>query len=289
MGSTSVQILTPAKLNLMLHLTGRRADGYHELQSLFQFISLYDQLSVQVNSSGVINLTSNLTQVRAADNLVMHAALLLRQHARKPNLGAEIHLDKRLPLGAGLGAGSSNAAGCLLALNKLWQLNFSLDELAALGVQLGADVPVFVRGTTAWAEGVGEILMPSTAPEDNYLVLFPGCGCDTAQLYQHADLKRSRPRIRAAQAMDYFGSNNFAPLVRRLYPAVDAAFIWLEQQGLEPYLTGSGSTVFCRVAHKEQGMEVMQQLPNNFGADAVQAWVVQGQNVSVTHTELFSS
>lgn len=282
----SLTLPAPAKLNLFLHLTGRRADGYHNLQTLFQFVELHDELSFQLTTNGRYSLSTNLQGVAVADNLVTRAVKLLQPLRPKASLGVDIQLHKNLPQGAGLGAGSSNAATSLLALNYLWQLGLSTAELASLGLQLGADVPVFVQGVSAWAEGVGELLQPVKVPEQTYLVLFPGCACDTAQLFQHPDLPRSTAPLKLEQASQHLGSNAFAAVVRHLYPPVEAAFAWFTQQELQPYLTGSGSCVYSVVPNAQQGQQLLASLPNRLAGSPVQAWVTQGCSVSPAITAL---
>ncbi|SFC03321.1 4-diphosphocytidyl-2-C-methyl-D-erythritol kinase [Marinospirillum celere] len=276
----------PAKLNLMLHLVGRRADGYHLLQSVFQFLDLADELHFQRLDADQLELKTQLAQVKQEDNLIWKAVQLLAPLRPHPKLGVSIQLEKRLPMGGGLGAGSSDAATTLLALNQLWELNLSLDYLAELGLQLGADVPVFVRGQTAWAEGIGEQLEPLSVPAEHYLLIHPGCHCSTAELFQHPDLPRSTAKISKEQALDHLGSNDFTTLARRLYPALDSSFHWLEEQQLQPWLTGTGACVFAHLKEPAQGHELLQQLPESFGDQPLQGWVVKGCQLSPAHQAL---
>src|SRR5271169_128351 len=188
----------PAKLNLFLHILGRRADGYHELQTCFQFLDLCDEISIRVRSDGGIRRGAGAAGVAAEVDLCVRAARALQSAAGCP-LGADISVVKRIPMGAGLGGGSSDAATCLVALNQLWDLNLSVDELAALGLKLGADVPVFVRGRAAWAEGIGERLTPLYPPlapfEANYVILKPNMGVGTAEVFQDLELTRNSAPI----------------------------------------------------------------------------------------------
>jgi len=278
----------PAKLNLFLHITGQRQDGYHELQTLFQFLDLADELNFKLREDGLILLENQLEDVPQADNLVWKAAELLAPLRADPSLGVSIQLQKNLPMGGGLGAGSSDAATTLLALNQLWKLELSLDQLAEQGLQLGADVPVFVRGQTAWAEGIGEKLQPMEAPESYYLLIHPGCHCNTGAFFSHPRLPRSTPKTTAEAALHNLGSNDFTVLARELYPPVEACFQWLEEQDCQPWLTGTGACVFARVATGEQGQELLERLPAAFNNHPTQGWVVKACQTSPTHQLIFS-
>lgn len=195
---SSIQgILAPAKLNLFLHITGRRSDGYHELQTLFQILDYGDELSFTLRTDGQIHLLTDFPGVPHDSNLIVRAAHLLQQHAGS-RFGADIHCLKRLPMGGGLGGGSSNAATTLVALNRLWNCGLTTDQLAQLGLKLGADVPVFVRGYTAWGEGVGEQLTPVQMPPRTYLVLVPDCAVSTAEIFNHPELTRNTSAITIA-------------------------------------------------------------------------------------------
>ncbi|TVP89712.1 MAG: 4-(cytidine 5'-diphospho)-2-C-methyl-D-erythritol kinase, partial [Pseudomonadaceae bacterium] len=197
----------PAKLNLFLHITGRRTDGYHTLQTLFQFLDYGDTLHFQPRRDGQIQLHTELEGVDPADNLILRAAKLLQPHCAQHG-GADIRLDKRLPMGGGLGGGSSDAATTLLGLNQLWQCGLTLDQLAELGLQLGADVPVFVRGHAAWAEGVGEQLTPVDIEEPWYLVAIPDCNVSTAEVFSDQRLTRDTPPITLAAFREHGGRND---------------------------------------------------------------------------------
>src|SRR5690606_15613335 len=216
-------LISPAKLNLFLHITGRRADGYHTLQTLFQLLDYGDALTFA--ASETLSLQPGLPGVASEDNLVLRAARLL-QRQTGCDKGAKITLDKRLPLGGGIGGGSSNAATALLALNQLWNLRLTLAQLAALGLQLSADVPVFVRGRSAWAEGVGETLRPVALPERNYLILVPPCQVSTALIFSQQALTRNSSAITMAAFLREGGRNDCETVVRLLYPEVAYALDW---------------------------------------------------------------
>lgn len=288
MTKTKLSLPAPAKINLLLHITGQRADGYHQLQTLFQFLDLHDELTFQLTEDGKATLQPQLAGVAAEDNLIMRAVRLLQPLRTNSHWGVEIHLQKNLPMGGGLGAGSSDAATTLLALNHLWQLELNLTQLAEIGLQLGADVPVFIFGQTAWAEGIGEILTPVEAEEALYLLIFPGCHCDTGKLFSHPNLPRATPLINPNTANQHLGKNDFEALVRQLYPAVEATFAWLLAENQQPFLTGSGSSVYCKVNNLEQANALLNKLPSNFAGFKHQAWITKSCNQSLTHVKLIS-
>lgn len=264
----------PAKVNLFLHITARRADGYHELQTAFQFLDYGDRLRFTVTDDGQIRLQDGLENVPAEANLIVRAAKLLQSAARCQQ-GANIQLEKRLPMGAGLGGGSSDAATTLVALNVLWQCGFTEDQLAVLGLTLGADVPVFVRGHAAWAEGVGEIITPITPPEPWYLVIFPDCAVSTAEIFSAAELTRDCEPITIAGFLAGEGSNICEPVVKKLYPPVAQALAWLAQYAAIPRMSGTGSCVFARFDSKNEAENVLQYVPKHW-----QAFTAKGCNVS---------
>lgn len=235
----SLSVLSPAKLNLFLHITGRRDDGYHELQTLFQLLDWGDQLSFTPNQSGAITLDSNATDIPLEHNLVVRAARLLQ----RGSLGVHVGLQKHIPAGAGLGGGSSNAATTLLALNHLWDLRLPRTELQSLGAALGADVPVFVGAHTAWAEGIGEVLTDVELPERWYLILVPDCHVSTAEIFSHPQLTRNTIPIKMATFFGGDTRNDCQQLVRSLYPPVDKALNILGKFG-EARLTGTGACAF---------------------------------------------
>ncbi|HEY6131472.1 MAG TPA: 4-(cytidine 5'-diphospho)-2-C-methyl-D-erythritol kinase [Halioglobus sp.] len=257
--STTLSLLSPAKLNLFLHITGRRGDGYHELQTLFQLLDWGDRLSFTPNHTGAITLETNATGIAQADNLIMRAAELLQPAP----LGVHITLQKQIPTGAGLGGGSSNAATALLALNHLWDLQLPRTQLQALGARLGADVPVFVGARTAWAEGIGEILTPIDLPERWYLILVPDCHVSTAEIFSHRQLTRSSIPIKMAAFFEGDSRNDCQQLVRRLYPQVDKALTVLDQFG-EARLTGTGACAFISFDNAAQARKALKQLPGEW-------------------------
>ena len=236
----------PAKLNLCLHIVGRRADGYHLLQSAMQFINLTDELRFFKRPAGVIERVCGPVEIAADTDLMIRAARLLARCAPRA-VGVGIALAKRIPIQGGLGGGSSNAATVLVALNRLWGVGLSEDELAQLGIQLGADVPFFVRGQAAWAEGVGERLTPVDFPEEHFLVVKPQAAVSTAEIFQAPELTRNSPvtTIRAFLAED--GRNDCTATVRGRYPEVAEALDWLAEFG-DARLTGTGACVFLPVA-----------------------------------------
>lgn len=274
-------LLSPAKLNLFLHITGRCADGYHTLQTLFQLLDYGDTL--QFSESDALTLTPDLPGVASADNLIIRAARLLQTHTGC-NRGAVITLEKRLPLGGGIGGGSSNAATTLLALNHLWGLNLSLDALAALGLQLGADVPVFVRGVTAWAEGIGEHLQAVAMPPRNYLILVPPCAISTARIFSDPALTRHSSAITIAAFLREGGRNDCEPVTKKLYPEVDLALSQLSRFA-PAQMTGTGACVFASFAERSAAetvlQQVLQQLPVDF-----RGFVATGVNRSSVHAAL---
>jgi len=270
----SLSVLAPAKLNLFLHVLGRRADGYHRLQTLFQLIDLCDEVQLQVTADGVISRDPPpadpvLAALSDADDLTVRAARLLQAHSGC-RLGARIHVLKRIPAGGGLGGGSSDAAAVLRGLNQAWSLQLPLPELAALGLQLGADVPVFVYGRNAWAEGLGEQLTPVALPPRWYVVLRPPVAVPTAAVFGAAELTRDTPPI---TMIDYHAGrshNDCEPVVCSRYPQVAAALDWLGQYA-PARLTGTGSCVFAAFATEAQARQVAGRVP----AGSL-AWAVQG-------------
>lgn len=233
----------PAKLNLFLHITGRRDDGYHELQTVFQFLDYGDELRFSPRNDGVIRRVTAVAGVPEAEDLTVRAARLL-QAETDCGQGVDIVIDKRLPMGGGLGGGSSDAATTLVALNVLWGLGLSEDRLAQLGLTLGADVPVFVHGRAAWAEGVGERFTPVDLPEPWYVVLVPAAHVSTARLFSDPQLTRDMSPITIRGFFAGEGCNVFEPLVRSGYPEVDAAMDWLSGHALAR-MTGTGACVFA--------------------------------------------
>jgi len=269
----------PAKLNLMLHILGRRADGYHELQTLFQFLDAGDELGFALRRDGEIHLHTAIEGVPHDSNLIVRAARLLQQHSQCP-LGADIWLDKRLPMGGGIGGGSSDAATTLLGLNRLWQLNCSEDLLASLGLSLGADVPVFVRGRAAFAEGVGEKLQPVTLPEPWFLVAIPQVLVSTAEIFSDPELTRDTPPIKVRSLLEGGGRNDCQPVVMKRYPEVRNALILLNKF-VPTRLTGTGACVFGSFPNEDDADKVARQLPAT-----LPSFIAQGSNISMLHRKL---
>ena len=249
----------PAKLNLMLHITGRRTDGYHDLQTVFQFLDLCDELQFKVTTNKAITRRQGPSFIAAKDDLVVRSAREL-QRISGTFRGVEIRINKHIPVGAGLGGGSSDAATTLHALNRLWGLNLERDTLAGLGLQLGADVPVFIHGQAAWGEGVGEILTPVTLPQAWYLVVIPAISVSTADIFSDAELTRDTPRMTIRDFLSGGGQNDCEAVVRRRYPEVSAALDWLS--GFSPArMTGTGGCVFAAFGSEAEARSVERVLP----------------------------
>nr|WP_319536394.1 4-(cytidine 5'-diphospho)-2-C-methyl-D-erythritol kinase [uncultured Vibrio sp.] len=264
---------SPAKLNLFLYINGRTENGYHELQTLFQFVDHGDELTIQANKTGDITLSPEIEGVPLQENLIWKAATALQEYTHC-DLGAHIELHKVLPMGGGIGGGSSNAATTLVALNYLWQLNLSDDELAEIGLKLGADVPVFVRGFAAFAEGVGEKLSPAYPLEKWYLVIRPNVSIATADIFCHPNLTRNTPKRDLETLLNTPNVNDCEKIVRMLYPEVDKQLSWLLQYA-PSRLTGTGSCVFAEFSSKSEAETLLAQL-----SDDVSAFVAQGRNIS---------
>lgn len=250
----------PAKLNLMLRITGQRADGYHTLQTVFQFLEYGDRLSLRRRADGQILRLNPLSGVHIEQDLTIRSARLLQQASGTP-YGVEIFLEKNLPIGGGLGGGSSDAATVLVALNQLWETGFSEDDLAALGIRLGADVPVFVRGRAAWAEGVGEILTPLELPEPWYLMIVPNCQVATREIFAAPELPRNSPPITMAEFNAGADNNDCTAVVRHRYPEVGAALDWLGEKGR---LTGTGACVYAAFPDAAIAHLRLTQLPTKW-------------------------
>jgi 4-diphosphocytidyl-2-C-methyl-D-erythritol kinase len=267
----------PAKLNLFLHIVGRRPDGYHELQTCFQFVDLCDDIHIAVRSDGEIRRLRGATGVSSGEDLCVRAARAL-QAASGCALGANIDVVKRIPVGAGLGGGSSDAATCLVALNRLWGLDLPVARLAELGLKLGADVPVFVHGRAAWAEGVGERLTPlfppQAPPEVNYLIIKPNVFVSTAEVFQDPELTRNSAPITIHGFLASGGRNDCLDVVRWRYPEVARALDWLSLFG-HARLTGTGACVFLGLTSMDRYAEIVRRLPSAFAA-----FLVRGLNDS---------
>lgn len=276
---------SPAKLNLFLYITGQRADGYHTLQTLFQFLDYGDTIDIAPRSDGEIHLLTPVEGVAHEDNLIVRAARLLMKAASESNRlpkgsGADINIDKRLPMGGGLGGGSSNAATVLVALNHLWQCGLSVDELAALGLTLGADVPVFVRGHAAFAEGVGEILTPVEPEEKWYLVAHPGVSIPTPVIFNDPDLPRNTPKRSIKTLLKCEFGNDCEVIARKRFREVDAALSWLLEYA-PSRLTGTGACVFAEFDTESRARQVLEQAP-----EWLKGFVAKGVNLSPLHRAL---
>jgi 4-diphosphocytidyl-2-C-methyl-D-erythritol kinase len=262
-----ITLPAPAKLNRFLHITGQRDNGMHELQTIFQFIDLADELTFTRTKTKKITLSGNLPELEPEHNLVIQAAKMLQQ-ATDCRLGAEIHLTKRIPIGAGLGGGSSDAATTLLALNQLWQTNLTKTQLMRLGEQLGADVPVFIFGQNSWAEGIGEQLTPISLPETWIILLIPPVQISTAEVFCNEALPRNTSHCKMAVSLVNEGVNDCQNIVTQLYPEVAQAIDWLNQFAIAK-MTGTGSCVFAPVSSKQQGQAILTELPKRFRGHVV--------------------
>lgn len=277
---TQLSLSAPAKLNLMLHILNRREDGYHNLQTLFQFLDYSDELIFTRTPNQEISISPELQGLKPEDNLIYKAALLLQQHT-KSTYGAEIECKKILPMGGGLGGGSSNAATTLLALNYLWKTNLNHSELAKLGLQIGADVPVFIYGKSAWAQGVGEKLEAvEELAEPYFLVINPNIEVNTGRIFSHKELTRNSPASSIRTALANGGRNDCEPLVRKLYPEIDKALNLLNKFS-KAKLTGTGGCVFASFDKKECAQKAHREIP----ADWI-SFIAKGVNTSPTHKKL---
>lgn len=248
----------PAKLNLFLHIIGQRADGYHNLQTIFQFLDYADELFFNTRRDGLIKLHTHFDNIPSDSNLITRAAQLLKAQT-KTSLGADIWINKKLPMGGGLGGGSSNAATTLLALNQLWQTKYTPSQLASLGLQLGADVPVFIQGKAAFAEGVGEKLTFIEPTEYWYLVAVPAININTASVFKEPNLTRNTPPITQQEALLIEGHNDCQAVVLDNYPIVNEAFTLMSQ--LAPTkLTGTGACLFSAFKTQEQALKAQEAL-----------------------------
>jgi 4-diphosphocytidyl-2-C-methyl-D-erythritol kinase len=269
----------PAKLNLFLHVTGRRTDGYHELQTLFQLIDLCDTITISLRTDGRIERPVGPAGVAPDADLTLRAARAL-QRASGTGQGADLRVHKRIPQGGGLGGGSSDAATALLALNELWACGLSLDDLATLALPLGADVPVFIRGSSAWAEGIGERLTPVSLPEAWYVIIYPGVGVSTQEVFQSPELTRNSPLITIRAFFQSGGHNDCEPVVRARSPEVAAAIDWLAREG-SAQLTGTGSCVFTARGSAAEAERLAARVPERW-----MSFVARGLNSSPVHEEL---
>lgn len=280
----SLTLPSPAKLNLFLHIVGRRPDGFHELQTLFQFLDYGDDITFTParDKSGAW-LEDSLPGVEDEDNLIIKAARAIENRTTSPTPGISIRINKRLPMGGGLGGGSSNAATTLLALNHIWKTGLNTEELADIGLTLGADVPVFVRGHSAFGEGVGEQLTPANPPEDWFVVLKPDCEINTGKIFSEEGLTRNTPRITIAPAFEGDASryrNDCEDVVRRLYPEVNQSLEWLSQFG-PARLTGTGACIFGRFPTESAARIIWESKPSG-----ITGFVAKGVNISPLHKKL---
>lgn len=263
----------PAKINLFLHVTGRRDDGYHNLQTHFQFLDYCDQLEFNINEDAEITRLNDLPGVPVDGDLVVRAARLLAPYAPSGS-GVAIKVEKLIPAGGGLGGGSSDAATTLVALNELWKVHMSRSELATLGLSLGADVPVFVHGHSAWAEGVGEKLTPLEAAEGTALIVHPGCSVATAEIFTHPQLTRDTPAIKIHDLASSVVGNDCEAVTCKLYPEVERALEWLRQFG-DARMSGTGACVYALFESISHADRVALEMPEQW------AWfVAQRRNVS---------
>lgn len=277
--SAELSLPAPAKLNLMLHIVGRRADGYHLLETVFQFLDYADTLHFSARDDGQIILHSTIDGVAHDDNLIVRAARLL-QTASQSKLGADIWLDKKLPVGGGIGGGSSNAATTLVGLNHLWQTQLSLEKLAELGLSLGADVPVFILGRAAFAQGIGEKLEPVDLAEPWYLVAVPPVSISTAKIFSDPCLTRDTPVTNMRTVLKQSGHNDCQAVVEKRYPEVRNALILLNKF-VEARLTGTGSCIFGGFPNEQQAAKVATQI-----SESLPSFVAQGANISMLHRAL---
>ena len=277
--TASLILRAPAKLNLMLHITGRRDDGYHLLETVFQFIDLADRIEFSTNDTGKILRLQGNSSIAAADDILLAAATLL-QARFKVDKGVNIDIDKRIPVGGGLGGGSSDAATCLLALNQLWGLGLSLDQLAGIGLELGADVPVFVHGRAAWATGIGEKLQAIELEEAIYLVVDPKVAISSAQIFAAQELTRNCDPLTIRAFLRGSGCNVCEPVVRNLYPQVAEAIDWLDQYA-SARMSGTGACVFAAIDSLEQAEVVKSQVPRPWNA-----YVTRAMNHNPVHQQL---
>jgi 4-diphosphocytidyl-2-C-methyl-D-erythritol kinase len=275
----SLILPAPAKLNLMLHITGRRDDGYHLLETVFQFIDLADHIEFSNNDEGSIERLPGNSPVAAAEDILLTTATLL-QSRFQVDKGVSIGIDKRIPVGGGLGGGSSDAATCLLALNRLWELDLSLDQLAGIGLELGADVPVFVYGRAAWASGLGEVLQAIELEELIYLVIDPKLAVSTAQIFAAQELTRNCDPLTIRAFLRGSGSNVCEAVVRNLYPQVGEAIDWLSQYAVAK-MSGTGACVFAAIDSLAQAEVVKSRVPREWNA-----YITRAMNCSPVHQQL---
>ncbi|VFP88264.1 4-(cytidine 5'-diphospho)-2-C-methyl-D-erythritol kinase [Candidatus Erwinia haradaeae] len=278
---------SPAKLNLFLYITGRRQDGYHHIQTLFQFLDYGDTISIEINHSGTLQLLTPVDGTTEENNLIMRAAKLLLIHAEiygtlSTKVGATFSIEKRIPIGGGLGGGSSNAATVLIALNYLWGTGFSLKYLAFLGLKLGADVPVFIWGLTSFAEGIGDRLLPLILDEKWYIVIDPSVGITSFQIFSDPDLPRDTSRRHIKDLLLNPFHNDCEGIVRKQYYEVEKVMSWLLLYST-PHMTGTGSCVFSEFNTQQAAFNVLDRMPKQWNG-----FVARGVNVSPLHSFMSS-
>lgn len=271
----------PAKINRFLHVTGRRADGYHELQTLFQLLDWGDELSIRPDRTGRVRRSGQGYGVSEAQDLVVRAAKLLQSETGCGG-GVEIEVDKQIPIGAGLGGGSSDAATVLLVLNEAWDCGLSVDDLCRLGVALGADLPVFLQGRSAMASGIGDLLEPLELGQRHYVLVFPGLSIATAEIFRDPGLKRDSRSVGVADALAGMPGNDCERVVRRRYPVMDEVFQKLQRWG-RPVLTGTGSTVFIEKDSREDAISSAREIKSLYNSRAV-----RGVDRSPVHQKLYT-
>ncbi|MFK8082211.1 MAG: 4-(cytidine 5'-diphospho)-2-C-methyl-D-erythritol kinase [Granulosicoccus sp.] len=268
--------LAPAKINLFLHVTGRRNDGYHTLQTVYQFVDMCDVLSFSVREDSEVHLKSNFNEVPPESNLVVRAARALQAHSGT-RAGTDITLEKIIPTGGGLGGGSSDAATTLVALNEFWRLGLSIKELAEIGVTVSADVPVFVYGQASWAEGIGDKLTPVAPLEPWYLIVNPACQASTEALFNAPELTRNTSPITIRDFMDGRSTNVFEPVAVARHPEIGVALEWLRinYRGYRAKMSGTGSCVFTAFEKEEDAQSLCDRLPKD-----LTGYVVKARNAS---------
>ncbi len=269
----------PAKINRFIGITGRRDDGYHEIQTVFQFVNWFDEIRFKCREDGKIIANHALPGVAYADDLSVRAALAIQAHSNVQQ-GVTIQLNKVIPTGAGLGGGSSDAATTLLALNQMWNCRLEIDELVKLGVRLGADVPVFIRGQCAFAEGMGEKLQPMILDEPWYLLVCPPVHVSTPEIFSDHRLTRNTEPITIAGFLSGSGENDFEPVVRKRFPEIDDVFCWL-QQFADARMSGTGSCIYAMFDSLSSASDIAQQCPMQW-----KTHVVKGENISSLHQDL---
>lgn len=270
---------SPAKLNLFLHITGRYDNGYHQLQSLFQLLDTGDEIGFEINQSKHVAIAKQIKGVPEQDNLVYRAAMAIKPYASQ-SAGCLLHIKKKLPMGGGIGGGSSNAATVLLVLNKLWQCKLNIQKLADIGLGLGADVPIFVHGNTAFAEGVGEVLVPTSTPEKWYLVATPNVSISTKEIFTSPDLPRNTPKMDFTNYLFEETRNDCQTLVEKTHKEVASLLQWLVHYA-PSRMTGTGASVFAVFDAKEDANKVLHLLPDSYAG-----FVAKGVDRSGLHLSL---